>query len=68
YTVTGGFTGATAATGKTGARNMPHTRLVAGLGADVEFGNGWNGLARYSYAGSKQYGNHSGRVGVGYRF
>lgn len=60
--------GATAATGKTGARNMPHTRLVAGLGADVEFGNGWNGLARYSYAGSKQYGNHSGRVGVGYRF
>lgn len=32
YAVTGGFTGAAAATGKTGARNMPHTRRVAGLG------------------------------------
>ncbi|WP_154398086.1 autotransporter outer membrane beta-barrel domain-containing protein, partial [Neisseria gonorrhoeae] len=50
------------------ARNMPHTRRVAGLGVDVEFGNGWNGLARYSYTGSKQYGNHSGQIGVGYRF
>ncbi|KLS47283.1 hypothetical protein M730_11150, partial [Neisseria gonorrhoeae ATL_2011_01-21] len=68
YAVTGGFTGAAAATGKTGARNMPHTRRVAGLGVDVEFGNGWNGLARYSYTGSKQYGNHSGQIGVGYRF
>lgn len=67
YAVTGGFTGAAAATGKTGARNMPHTRRVAGLGVDVEFGNGWNGLARYSYTGSKQYGNHSGQIGVGYR-
>ncbi len=43
YTVTGGFTGATAATSKTGARNMPHTRLVAArMSNSATAGTAWH--------------------------
>ena len=68
YGVTGGFNGASGATGRTGEWAMPHTRWTASAGASAELGHGWSVRAGYNYTGSSHYRSHSVDAGVAYRF
>ena len=68
YGVTGGFNGASGATGRTGEWAMPHTRWTASAGASAEIGHGWSLRAGYNYTGSSHYRSYSVDAGVAYRF